>query len=67
MIDLLERVALRCEWERSPAQTLRRLERSVVLYGPPLAEAVSLFAALLSCPLPADYTPWTMSPEQQRQ
>ena len=36
-------------------------------YGLPLAEAVPLFAALLSLPLPADYAPLTMSPEQQKQ
>ena len=36
-------------------------------YGLPLAEAVPLFAALLSLPLPADYAPLTGSPEQQKQ
>ena len=36
-------------------------------YGLPLAEAVPLFAALLSLPLPADYAPPTLSPEQQKQ
>ena len=36
-------------------------------YGLPLAEAVPLFAALLSLPLPADYAPLTLSPEQQKQ
>ena len=36
-------------------------------YGLPLAEAMPLFAALLSLPLPADYAPLTMSPEQQKQ
>ena len=36
-------------------------------YGLPLAEAVPLFAALLSLPLTADYAPLTMSPEQQKQ
>ena len=36
-------------------------------YGLPLAEAVPLFAALLSLPLPADYAPLTVSPEQQKQ
>jgi predicted ATPase len=30
-------------------------------------EVVPLFAALLSLPLPADYAPLTMSPEQQKQ
>jgi predicted ATPase/class 3 adenylate cyclase len=67
MIDLLERVALRFEREESPQQKLRKLEGFVVQYGLPLAEAVPLFAALLSLPLPADYAPVTMSPEQQKQ
>ena len=35
--------------------------------GLPLAEAVPLFAALLSLPLGADYAPLTVSPEQQKQ
>jgi hypothetical protein len=65
LIDLLERVALRFEREESPPQKLRKLEGFVVQYGLPLTEAVPLFAALLSLPLPADYAPLTMSPEQQ--
>src|SRR5262250_3459751 len=67
LIDLLERVALRFEREESPLHKLRKLEGLVVQYGLPLAEAVPLLAALLSLPLPADYAPLTMSPEQQKQ
>ena len=67
MIDLLERVALRFEREESPQQKLSKLEGFLVQYGLPLAEAVPLFAALLSLPLPADYAPLTVSPEQQKQ
>jgi predicted ATPase len=67
LIDLLERVALRLEREESPEQKLRKLEGFVVQYGLPLAEAVPLFAALLSIPLGADYAPLTVSPEQQKQ
>src|SRR5262249_21080176 len=67
MIDLLERVVLRFDREESPAQKLGKLEGFVVQYGLPLAEAVPLFAALLSLPLTADYAPLTMSPEQQKQ
>jgi TOMM system kinase/cyclase fusion protein len=66
-IDLLERVVLRYEREDSTQQKLSKLEGFVVQYGLPLAEAMPLFAALLSLPLPADYTPLTMSPEQQKQ
>src|SRR5262245_18998896 len=67
MIDLLERVALRFEREESPPQKLRKLEGLLVQYGLPLAEAVPLFAALLSLPLTADYAPLTVSPERQKQ
>jgi TOMM system kinase/cyclase fusion protein len=67
MIDLLERVALRFDREEAPEQKLRKLEGFLVQYGLPLAEAVPLFAALLSIPLGADYAPLDLSPEQQRQ
>src|ERR687888_2256805 len=67
MIDLLERVVLRFDREESPPQKLGKLEGFVVQYGLPLAEAVPLFAALLSLPLPAEYAPLTMSPERQKQ
>jgi TOMM system kinase/cyclase fusion protein len=67
MIDLLERVALRLEREESPEQKLRKLEGFLVQYGLPLAEAVPLFAGLLSLPLTADYAPLNVSPEQQKQ
>ena len=67
LIDLLERVVLRFEREESPQQKLGKLEGFLVQYGLPLAEAVPLFAALLSLPLPADYAPLTVSPEQQKQ
>jgi class 3 adenylate cyclase len=66
-IDLLERVALRFEREEAPAQKLSKLEGFLVQYGLPLAEAVPLFAALLSLPLPADYAPLLVSPEQHKQ
>src|SRR2546422_1365809 len=67
MIDLLERVALRFDREASPQQKLSKLEGFLVQYGLPLAEAVPLLATLLSLPLPADYAPVTVSPEQHKQ
>jgi class 3 adenylate cyclase/predicted ATPase len=67
MIDLLERVVLRFAREEAPPQKLSKLEGFLVQYGLPLAEAVPLLAALLSLPLPAEYAPLTMSPEQQKQ
>jgi TOMM system kinase/cyclase fusion protein len=66
-IDLLERVALHFDREESPQQKLRKLEGFLVQYGVPLTEVVPLFAALLSLPLPADYAPLPLSPEQQKQ
>jgi TOMM system kinase/cyclase fusion protein len=66
-IELLERVALHFEREEAPAQKLSKLEGFLVQYGLPLAEVVPLFAALLSLPLPADYAPLSLSPEQQKQ
>jgi class 3 adenylate cyclase len=67
MIELLERVALRFAQDESPPQKLRKLEGFLVQYGLPLAEAIPLFATLLSLPLPTDYAPLAMSPEQQKQ
>src|SRR5918999_735879 len=67
LIDLLERVVLRFDREESPQQKVGKLEGYLVQYGLPLAEAVPLFAALLSLPLPADYAPVLVSPEQQKQ
>jgi class 3 adenylate cyclase len=67
MIDLLERVVLRFDREEAPPQKLGKLEGFVVQYGLSLAEAVPLFAALLSLPLPAEYAPLTVSPERQKQ
>jgi TOMM system kinase/cyclase fusion protein len=67
MVELLERVALGFEREESSQQKLHKLEGFMVQYGLPLAEAVPLFAALLSLPLGADYAPLTVSPEQQKQ
>ena len=66
-IELLERVALRFEREESPQQKLGKLEGFLVQYGLPLAAVVPLFATLLSLPLPAEYTPLALSPEQQKQ
>ena len=67
LIDLLERVVLRFDREESPQQKLSKLEGHLVQYGFPLAEAVPLYASLLSIPLTADYAPLPMSPEQQKQ
>jgi predicted ATPase/class 3 adenylate cyclase len=67
LIELLERVALRFDREESPQQKLSKLEGFLVQYGLPLADTVPLFTALLSLPLPADYTPLRVPPAQQKQ
>src|SRR3989454_1030459 len=67
LIELLERIVLCFEREEAPLHKLRKLEGFVVQYGLSLAEAVPLLAALLSLPLPADYAPVTLAPEQQKQ
>ena len=67
MIDLLERVVLQFDREETPQQKRSKLEGLLVQHGLPLAEAVPLFAALLSLPLTADYTPLLLSPAQQKQ
>ena len=67
MIDLLERVVLQFDREETPQQKHSKLEGFLVQHGLPQAEAGPLFAALLSLPLTADYTPLPLSPEQQKQ
>jgi TOMM system kinase/cyclase fusion protein len=67
VIDLLERVTLQFERDETPQQKLSKLEGYLVQYGLPLAEAVPLFASLLSLPLGSSYVPLNMSPEQQKQ
>jgi len=67
LIDLLERVVLRFDREKSSEQKLRTLEGHLGQCGLPLAEVVPLLASLLSIPLTADYAPLSVSPEQQKQ
>jgi predicted ATPase/class 3 adenylate cyclase len=67
LIDALERVALQFERDETSQQKLSKLEGYLVQYGLPLAEAVPLFASLLSLPLGSSYAPLHVSPEQQKQ
>ncbi len=55
LIDLLERVVLRFDRDDSAAGKLRKLEGFLVQNEQPLAEAVPVFASLLSIPLGDDY------------
>jgi len=67
IIDLLERVVLQFERDETPQQKRSKLEGLLVQHGLSLAEAVPLFASLLSLPLGSSYAPLNMSPEQQKQ
>jgi predicted ATPase/class 3 adenylate cyclase len=67
LIELLERVALRFEREELPSQKLHKLEEFLGQYGLELAEAMPLFAALLSLPLPPDYEALHIPHAQQKQ
>src|SRR5262245_3657350 len=67
VIDLLERVVLQFGRDETPPQKLGKLEGFLVQYGLPLAEAVPLFASLLSIPLGNGYVPLNVSAEQQKQ
>ena len=59
---------LRWQPEESPAAKLDKLEQLVQASRLPVAEAVPLFATLLSLPVPAEqYPPLNLSPQRQRQ
>jgi predicted ATPase len=66
MIDVLERVALQFKRDETQQQKMSKLEGFLVQYGLPLAEAVPLFASLLSIPLDSGYASLNVSPEQQK-
>ena len=66
VIAHLERVLA---WERDavPHEKLRKLEEALARHPWPLLEVLPLLAALLSLPLPAQYSPLTLPPERQKQ
>ncbi|MEE9148970.1 MAG: hypothetical protein V3U27_16415 [Candidatus Tectomicrobia bacterium] len=51
----------------APQEKLRKLEASLASHPFSLQEALPLFAALLAIPLPAQYPPLPLSPQQHRQ
>jgi len=61
VIDHLQRLL---QWHRDdpPETTLARLEQAMQTVSLPLAESVPLLASLLSLPVPAHYSPLTLSP-----
>jgi TOMM system kinase/cyclase fusion protein len=66
VIDHLQRFL---QWQRddTPKAKLNTLERVLRTYRLPLEEAVPLFAALLSVPLPEGYPVLHLTPQRQRQ
>ncbi len=66
VIAHLER-ALALRQDDTPEDRLRKLEDALRPYPLPLAEVIPLFAALLSMPLPASYSPLTLTPQRQKQ
>jgi predicted ATPase len=67
VIDALEHLL---QWSRdmSPEAKFTQLEQALQRYRIPLQEAVPLFAALLSLPLPTEgYPPLSLSPQRQKQ
>ena len=52
--------------EASPQNQIAELERRLTVVGLKPAEAIPLLAPLLNLPLPAEYPPSTLAPEQQR-
>jgi class 3 adenylate cyclase/predicted ATPase len=59
--------ALALHGEDTPSEKLHKLEGALAQYSLPLLQMVPLFAALLSLPLPEQYPPRTLTPQQQRQ
>jgi class 3 adenylate cyclase/tetratricopeptide (TPR) repeat protein len=57
---------LRWRSEETPAAKLRKLEALLTQHGYALAEAVPLFASLLTLPLPEHYQPVTLAPQRQK-
>ena len=66
IITHLERV-LAFTRHDTPGDKLHKLEDALASYAVPLADMVPLFAALLSLPPPAHYSPLTLTPQRQRQ
>jgi tetratricopeptide (TPR) repeat protein len=67
IVELLERVVLQFASGDAAEQKLRKLEGWLVQQGLPLAEAVPLFASLLSLPCPPRYPAPIRQAEQQKQ
>jgi hypothetical protein len=67
LVDLFQRI-LRFAASETPDAKLAKLAHTLRQYRLPLEESISLFAPLLSLPIPEDrYPPLNLSPQRQRQ
>ncbi len=66
MIDLVQR-ALGFSRDEPPHDKLGKIETALDQYGLADGDAVALWAALLSVPLPEHYPPLNLTPQRQRQ
>ncbi len=66
LIDLFER-ALQFERNDAPIERLMKIEAGLVRYHLAQPEAISLWAALLSVPLPDQHPPLNLSPQRQKE
>jgi class 3 adenylate cyclase/predicted ATPase len=66
LIDRLEREEIEFTRDNTPQQKLTKLEAWLARFEFSLPETVPLFAALLSIPLRAGYTPLPLTPAQHR-
>ena len=66
VIEHLHRL-LRWRPDDTPEEKLCKLEGALEPYGFSLPDAVPLFAALLSLPLPDQYTALTLTPQRRRE
>jgi predicted ATPase len=66
VLDLFER-ALQFGRDDLPTQKLAKIEAALARYGLAQPEAVALWAALLSVPVPEDRPPLNLTPQRQKQ
>ena len=66
LIDLFERT-LQFDRDDAPPERLAKIEAGLVRYGLARPEAVSLWAALLSVPVPEQHPPLNLTPQRQKE
>jgi class 3 adenylate cyclase/predicted ATPase len=66
LIDLFAR-ALQFDRDDAPPERIAKIEAGLARYGVAQPEAVSLWAALLSVPVPERYPPLNLTPQRQKE